>query len=84
MVHTVLAGNVAELQEILALQEKNLLSNLSLDEKQEQGFLTVKHSMEQLEKEQRKVEESLGQKRQARRRVTRGRRLRWPVSPAPR
>lgn len=49
MVQTVLAGTVAELQQILALQEKNLLSNLSLDEKQEQGFLTVKHSLEQLQ-----------------------------------
>lgn len=49
MVQTVLAGTVSELQQILALQEKNLLSNLSLDEKQEQGFLTVKHSLEQLQ-----------------------------------
>ena len=38
----------AELQGILDLQLVNLLSEISEEEKTEQGFVTVRHSMEQL------------------------------------
>ncbi len=40
----------AELQGILDLQKRNLASNLSRDEIESQGFVTVLHSMQDLEK----------------------------------
>jgi predicted GNAT superfamily acetyltransferase len=36
----------AELEQILELQEKNLLENLSEEEKKEHGFVTIKHTLE--------------------------------------
>ncbi|ULQ57974.1 GNAT family N-acetyltransferase [Flavihumibacter rivuli] len=42
-------SNKADLQKILALQEVNLKGNLSEEEKNAQGFLTLQHSMEVLE-----------------------------------
>ncbi|RIW14093.1 GNAT family N-acetyltransferase [Algoriphagus lacus] len=42
------AENESELKGILELQEANLFQNLSPIEKSEQGFVTVKHSLEQL------------------------------------
>ena len=41
---------IEELKQILALQEKNLLENLSEEEKKEQGFVTIKHSLDILKK----------------------------------
>lgn len=42
--------SIEELTQILALQNINLLENLSDEEKQQQGFVTVKHTLEILEK----------------------------------
>ncbi len=42
------AENESELRGILTLQEANLFQNLSPEEKVEQGFVTVKHSFDQL------------------------------------
>lgn len=42
------AEDESELKGILKLQEANLFQNLSPQEKSEQGFVTVKHSLEQL------------------------------------
>ena len=39
------ATTVAELEQIIALQKINLLENLSEEERKEQGFVTVKHSL---------------------------------------
>ncbi|WP_445748478.1 GNAT family N-acetyltransferase [Polaribacter sp.] len=39
-----------ELMQILALQKVNLLENLSVQEKQQQGFVTVKHTIDILKK----------------------------------
>jgi hypothetical protein len=44
------ASSIKELHQILALQKKNLPENLSEEEKREQGFVTVKHSLEILTK----------------------------------
>ena len=42
------AENESELLGILKLQEANLYQNLSAEEKSEQGFVTVRHTIEQL------------------------------------
>lgn len=39
-----------ELTEIIALQKKNLSANLTVTEMQEQGFVTVVHSLDDLKK----------------------------------
>ncbi len=39
-----------ELSEIIALQKKNLSANLTVEEMQEQGFVTVVHSLDDLKK----------------------------------
>ncbi len=40
---------MGDLQQILSLQKKNLVTNISKEEMQSQGFVTVNHSMEMLE-----------------------------------
>lgn len=42
------ADNEGELQQILDLQQRNLPKNLSLEEREQEGFLTVEHHMEVL------------------------------------
>ena len=37
---------IEELKQILVLQEKNLLDNLSEEEQKEHGFVTIKHTFE--------------------------------------
>lgn len=39
------ASTIEELEQILALQAQNLSTNISLEESQEQGFVTVKHDL---------------------------------------
>ncbi|MDA1269503.1 MAG: GNAT family N-acetyltransferase [Bacteroidetes bacterium] len=52
MVHLCLSQSSADLEGILALQRENLLPALSEEEKAEQGFVTITHTMEQLERMQ--------------------------------
>ncbi len=44
------ASSVEDLQQILHLQQLNLKKNISLQESQEQGFVTVEHSLDLLTK----------------------------------
>lgn len=41
---------VVELEQIITLQKSNIPLNISLDEKQQEGFVTVQHTFELLEK----------------------------------
>lgn len=50
MIHYTKSSTLEELKQILELQEKNLLQNLSEEERKAQGFVTVKHSLEILQK----------------------------------
>jgi ribosomal protein S18 acetylase RimI-like enzyme len=52
-----IAKNDQDLEQILKLQEQNLIQNLSMEKRSEQGFLTVKHDLETL----RKMNSSAGQ-----------------------
>lgn len=47
-IHFKLTHTESELQGILGLQKKNLLGELSEEEKSEQGFVTVRHNLDQL------------------------------------
>jgi len=38
----------SELQQILSLQQRNLMSNVSPNEKEKEGFVTVSHTLQQL------------------------------------
>ena len=49
MVHLSHSQSTADLEGILSLQRENLLTILSQEEKDEQGFVTVPHTLEQLE-----------------------------------
>ena len=42
-------SGISDLQQILSLQKKNLVTNISKEEMQSQGFVTVNHSLEMLE-----------------------------------
>lgn len=42
------AESVKELEQILALQQRNLPKNITLQESEQEGFLTVEHSMDVL------------------------------------
>ncbi len=44
-----LSQSTADLNGILSLQQENLLNNLSQEEKNEQGFVTIQHNLEQLQ-----------------------------------
>lgn len=44
------ASDVKELDQILTLQQQNLPTNLSSDEREKEGFVTVSHSLETLTK----------------------------------
>lgn len=44
------ASNLAELEQIIALQKSNFSVSISPEEKIEEGFVTVQHSLELLEK----------------------------------
>lgn len=46
MINYTKASSTNELEQIIALQKINLLENLSEEEKKEQGFVTVKHTLE--------------------------------------
>jgi ribosomal protein S18 acetylase RimI-like enzyme len=50
MIQYQLTSTKEELVQIIALQQKNLPQNISLDEQQAQGFVTVQHSFNFLEK----------------------------------
>jgi ribosomal protein S18 acetylase RimI-like enzyme len=50
MLNVTIASGTQDLQQILKLQKKNLIRNLSKEEIQSQGFVTVDHSLEVLEK----------------------------------
>ncbi|WP_316832504.1 GNAT family N-acetyltransferase [Pedobacter aquatilis] len=52
MITITTSSTVNDLQGILALQKSNLSSDLSAEEKQKQGFVTVAHSLADLEKMQ--------------------------------
>jgi ribosomal protein S18 acetylase RimI-like enzyme len=47
-IHFKLTHTESELQGILGLQKKNLLGELSEEEKSEQGFVTARHNLDQL------------------------------------
>lgn len=49
MIQITHASSTEDLQGILALQLENHLNTLSTEEKESQGFVTVRHSLEQLE-----------------------------------
>lgn len=49
MVHLCLSQSTADLEGILSLQRENLSTLLSQEEKDEQGFVTVPHTLDQLE-----------------------------------
>ena len=49
MVHLSLSQSIADLEGILSLQRENLSTNLSQEEKDEQGFVTIQHDLEQLQ-----------------------------------
>lgn len=49
MVYLGLSQSTADLEGILSLQRENLLTTLSQEEKDEQGFVTVPHTLGQLE-----------------------------------
>lgn len=49
MVHLCLSQATADLEGILSLQRENLSTLLSQKEKDEQGFVTIQHSLEQLQ-----------------------------------
>ena len=48
MVQLSLSKSISELEEILTLQQENLLNTLTQEEKTEQGFVSIQHSLEQL------------------------------------
>jgi len=50
MLKATLASGKNDLQQILTLQKQNLIRNISKEEMQSQGFVTVDHSIEMLEK----------------------------------
>jgi GNAT superfamily N-acetyltransferase len=50
MLNVTITSGTQDLQQILKLQKKNLIRNLSKEEIQSQGFVTVDHSLEVLEK----------------------------------
>jgi L-amino acid N-acyltransferase YncA len=49
MVHLSLSQSTVDLEGILSLQLENLSSILSQEEKDEQGFVTIQHNLEQLQ-----------------------------------
>ena len=49
MLNVTITSGTKDLEEILALQKQNLIRNISKEEVQSQGFVTVDHSMEMLE-----------------------------------
>jgi predicted GNAT superfamily acetyltransferase len=49
MIYYKQASSQKELEQILSLQQKNLANSLTLDELENEGFLTVEHSMEILQ-----------------------------------
>jgi L-amino acid N-acyltransferase YncA len=49
MVHLCLSQSTADLEGILSLQRENLSTRLSQEEKNEQGFVTIQHNLEQLQ-----------------------------------
>jgi L-amino acid N-acyltransferase YncA len=49
MVHLCLSQSTKDLEGILSLQQENLSTNLSQEEKDEQGFVTIQHNLEQLQ-----------------------------------
>jgi hypothetical protein len=49
MVHLSLSQSTTDLEGILSLQQVNLLTHLSQEEKAEQGFVTIQHNLDQLE-----------------------------------
>lgn len=51
--------SIEELKEILALQKRNLLQNLSKEEQEPQGFVTVEHSLEILIKMNKSCQHSI-------------------------
>lgn len=50
MIHYTNASTTQDLQQILDLQQRNLKQNVSLQESQEQGFVTVQHNLDLLSK----------------------------------
>lgn len=50
MLNVTITSGTQDLQKILKLQKQNLIRNLSKEEIQSQGFVTVDHSLEMLEK----------------------------------
>lgn len=48
MVHLSLSKSTSELKGILALQQENLLNTLTQEEKNEQGFVSIPHTLDQL------------------------------------
>lgn len=44
-----IAETITELEGILALQQQNLKPNLTIEQQQKQGFVTVEHTLEQLQ-----------------------------------
>ena len=50
MIQFSLSASISDLLGILTLQQENLLSLLSEEEKRDQGFVTVQHTQEQLER----------------------------------
>lgn len=50
MIQFSLSASISDLLGILTLQQENLLSLLSEEEKREQGFVTVQHTQEQVER----------------------------------
>jgi GNAT superfamily N-acetyltransferase len=49
MLHATTTSGIEDLKQILELQEKNLTRNLSRDEIQSQGFVTINHSLQMLQ-----------------------------------
>ncbi|MBM3426889.1 MAG: hypothetical protein FJX97_07855, partial [Bacteroidetes bacterium] len=49
MVHLSLSQSTADLEGILSLQQENLSTILSQEEKDNQGFVTIQHNLEQLQ-----------------------------------
>lgn len=49
MIHTTTVSTTEELQQVLTLQQKNLISNISDDERQSQGFVTLQHTLDTLQ-----------------------------------
>lgn len=45
MIYYEQTSTIAQLEQILALQQRNLPKNLSTEEKEQEGFLTVEHSL---------------------------------------